>query len=110
MTNKEKQAYLEYLQEFCQARGDVREVSREVQIIQEVGRCIGITWDDISAAIDAAKAKEAKEVTFAHFDAEGVDVQVLKGNADVMGYVSNNGLISFDRFGNITYVERGDEE
>ena len=50
------------------------------------------------------------EVTFAHFDAEGVDVQVLEGNADVIGYVSDNGLISFDRFGNITYVERGDKE
>lgn len=50
------------------------------------------------------------EVTFAHFDAEGVDVQVLEGNAGVMDYESNNGLISFDRFGNITYVKRGDEE
>lgn len=28
--------------------------------IQEVGKCIGITWDDISAAIDAAEAKGEK--------------------------------------------------
>lgn len=83
MTNKEKQAYLEYLQEFCQSRGyyrerakeyyqagkredgdgytrDVREMSREIQTIQEVGERIGITWDDISAAIDAAEAKGEK--------------------------------------------------
>ena len=83
MTNKEKQAYLEYLQEFCQARGyyrerakeyyqagkredgdgytrDVREMSREIQTIQEVGKCIGITWDVISAAIDAAEARGEK--------------------------------------------------
>ena len=83
MTNKEKQAYLEYLQEFCQARGyyrelakgyyqagkredgdeytrDVREMSREIQTIKEVGERMGITWDDINAAIDAAEARGEK--------------------------------------------------
>ena len=93
MTNKEKQAYLEYLQEYCQARGyyrerakeyyqagnreagevltmDVREMSREIQTIKEVGERMGITWDVISSAIDAAEAKgeniayDTREVTY----------------------------------------------
>ena len=93
MTNKEKQAYLEYLQECCQSRGyyrerakeyyqagnreagevltmDVREMSREIQTIKEVGERMGITWDVISSAIDAAEAKgekiayDTREVTY----------------------------------------------
>lgn len=83
MTNKEEQAYLDYLQAFCKARGYyrerakkyyqagkredgdrytsyVKETSKEVQIIQEVGKCMGIPWDVVSAAIDAAEAKGEK--------------------------------------------------
>ena len=83
MTNKEEQAYLEYLQEFCQARGYyrerameyyqagkredgdrytsyVKEMSREIQTIQEVGERMGIPRDVVSAAIDAAEAKGEK--------------------------------------------------
>ena len=35
-------------------------MSREIQTIQEVGERMGITWDVISSAIDAAEAKGEK--------------------------------------------------
>ena len=93
MTNKEKQAYLEYLQEYCQARGyyrerakeyyqagnrkagdeftsDIRTISREIQIIKETGRRIGVPVGTMEAAIEAAEAKgekiayDTREVTY----------------------------------------------